>query len=100
MAPCFWGKWALAILSIPTLLTDTHWHHLAATKNGGTVVIYVDGTAYPAPTSYQPAFTFNSNMAIGARGDNLANGFLGSIDEIGVFNRALSAAEIQDVYKK
>src|SRR5437763_6154968 len=33
-----------------------------------------------------------------ARGDNLANSFLGAIDEVAVFNRALSAGEIRAIY--
>ena len=39
-------------------ITDTNWHHVAVTKIGGTVVFYVDGVAYPAPT-YNATFTFS-----------------------------------------
>ena len=74
-------------------ITDTNFHHLAVTKSGGTVIFYVDGVAYPAP-AYGPSFTFTTVAAIGARGDNLDNGFYGRIDETSVYSRALTAAEI------
>ena len=74
-------------------ITDTNWHHLAVTKSGTNVVFYVDGVAYPAP-AYSTTYTFDTSLAIGARGDNYANSFLGSIDEVDLFNRrALSAVE-------
>ena len=43
-------------------------------------------------------FNFDTDIAIGARGDTLANSFLGSIDELSVYNRALSQSEIQGIY--
>src|ERR1019366_9359794 len=61
------------------------------------LVFYVDGVAYPA-AAYNPTFGFATGPAIGARGDNLGNSFLGSIDEVSVYNRALTAAEIQSIY--
>jgi len=78
-------------------ISDTSFHHLAVTKSGSTVVFYIDGTAYPA-APYNPGFQFSTMAAIGARGDNLDDGFFGTIDEVQVFNRALSLTEIQSIY--
>lgn len=78
-------------------ITDTNLHHLAVTKSGSTVVFYMDGVAYPV-ASYDPGFTFTTVAAIGARGDNLDNSFLGTIDEVSVYNRALAPHEIQAIY--
>jgi len=78
-------------------ITDTNFHHVAWTKSGTSVVFYVDGVAYPA-ASFISAFTFTSQIAIGARGDNSGNSFLGLIDDLAVFNRALSTAEVQSIY--
>ena len=36
-------------VTIPNLITDTNWHHVALTKAGTNVVFYVDGVSYPAP---------------------------------------------------
>ncbi len=72
-------------------------HHVAVTKNGSNVVFYVDGVADPA-VIYNAVFQATTPAAIGARGDNLANSFLGEIDEVSVYNRALTASEIQSIY--
>ncbi|HEX5218115.1 MAG TPA: LamG-like jellyroll fold domain-containing protein [Verrucomicrobiae bacterium] len=80
-----------------TSITDTNFHHLAVTKSGSTVIFYVDGVPYLAP-AYDPGFSFSTVAAIGARGDTLDHSFLGSIDELAVYNRPLSAAEIASIY--
>ncbi len=79
-------------------ITDTKFHHVALTKTGDEVIFYLDGTAYPVP-SYTGTFTFTTSIGFGYRPDNGDNSFLGTIDEIGFFNRALSAAEIQAIYR-
>src|SRR6266568_2221379 len=78
-------------------ITDTNFHHVAWTKSGTSVVFYVDGVAYPA-AGFISTFTFTSQIAIGARGDNSGNSFLGLIDDLAVFNRALSTVEVQSIY--
>ena len=80
----------------PGLLTDTNFHHVAVTKSGSTVVFYVDGVAYPV-AAYNPGFTFTTPAAIGALGE-LHHGFWGTVDELSVYNRALSTAEIAAIY--
>src|SRR5262249_43040873 len=47
---------------------------------------------------YGSTFVFASAAAVGARGDNLGNSFLGIVDETSIYNRALSASEIQAIY--
>jgi len=78
---------------------DTDWHHVAVTKDGNAVVIYLDGIAFPKPP-YDPGFFFTSNLAIGNRDDApLARRALdGLIDEVEIYNRALSASEIQAIF--
>jgi hypothetical protein len=76
-------------------ITDTNFHHVAVTKIGSAVVFYVDGIAYSAP-SYNPGFTFPGSFWIGGIGNNY--NFYGTIDEVSVYNRALTAVEIQNIY--
>ena len=78
-------------------ITNTSYHHVAVTKTGSTVVFYLDGVAY-AVGVYNPGFTFATAAAIGFRADNLDNSFYGAIDEPAVYNRALSAEEVQSIY--
>ncbi len=83
-------------LSGPSI-ADTEFHHVAVTKSGTTVTFYLDGIAYTAP-AYSGTFSFTSGVGIGFRPDNKDNSFLGTIDEVSVYNRALTANEIQAVY--
>src|SRR4030095_4580384 len=78
-------------------ITDTNFHHVAVTKSGSPVILYLDGFA-EAVGPYDPGFVFDGPMAIGARGGDLFNSFLGLIDEMSIYNRALSNAEVQAIY--
>ena len=89
-----------------TPVTDGKWHHIAATYDGKTSRIYIDGKlnsekisdtkiplqhndvdirigqlAFPEPSPHEHAF------------------FDGLIDEVRVYNRVLSAQEIQQLYQ-
>src|SRR4029079_18477748 len=76
-------------------ITDTNLHHLAVTKSGSTVVFYIDGVPHPA-TPYEPGFTFSSDAYIGGLNNNYT--FLGTVDELGFYSRALAASEVQAIY--
>jgi hypothetical protein len=93
----------------PSLITNTAWHHMAVTKTGPTVTFSVDGVTYPPMaiyvngasypvTNFPVVFTFNTDLGIGARGDNLGNSFLGSVDEPSIYARPLTTNEIADIY--
>jgi hypothetical protein len=82
-------------------IADTNWHHVAVTKKGTTVVFYVDGVAYPAPPYNSGGFVFAVPSYIGAWFNpfgQVDNSFYGAIDELAVYNRELSAAEVQAIY--
>jgi len=82
----------------PRSITDTSFHHVAVTKVGSTTIFYLDGTAYPIP-KYNTTFTFTTPIGIGFRPDNQDNSFLGTIDEVALYNHALSADEIRLDYE-
>jgi glucose/arabinose dehydrogenase len=72
------------------------WHHVAATWDSTGVKIYLNGVLN---TSVAGAFTPRNSagaLLIGARTPGL-NGFAGTLDDVGIFNRALTAAEIVQV---
>lgn len=79
-------------------ITDLEFHHVAVAKSGGTVTFYLDGRA-GTPRAYDPGFTFATGPAIGMRSDTVGNGFYGAVDELGVFDRALSAAEVRSLFE-
>ena len=69
------------------------WQHLAATFNGTTARFYVDGAEVASRTVSGAVGTSNT-WRIGAYGSVAGGFFDGLIDEIRVYDRALSAAEI------
>lgn len=96
----FWlaGSGAYNVVGTPDDYTDNSWHQVVAVYDGATQYIYVDGVLKNSiPFIYN---TFNSaNWALG--GYNGCNGgFNGKVDEIKVFNLALTGKEIQSMYDK
>jgi len=89
-------------ISAAAAVTDTNLHHVAVSAGGGIATFYVDGVAYPAAGSYHPTYTFTTPAAIGARADHLNtnnnDSFFGTINELSVYNTALSSNEIAAVY--
>ena len=78
----------------PTALTTGAWYHLAATYDGSMLRLYVNGTQV-ASTAKSGAITTSTNpLTIG--GDPIyGQNFQGLIDEVRVYNRALSTSEVQ-----
>ena len=75
----------------------TNWHHVAVTKSGTKVVFYLDGAAITS-TNLAGQFVFNRPFALGGLGGQVRNIFLGDIDDLSIFSRPLSAAEITGIY--
>lgn len=66
--------------------------HLAATYDGTTLTLYVNGTSVASTTS-RGSITAPEGLSIGSRTD-LAGAWAGTIDEAAVYNRALTAEQI------
>ncbi len=89
------------VFHIPTPLLDTAWHHLVLVVESGNSTLYSDGINI---TSAAINITTNSeNLYIGARHLNSGGGSVdywdGSIDDVQIFNRALSAEQILAIYQ-
>ena len=95
----YFGIVGIDAVTAGTSITDTNFHHVAVTKSGTNVVFYEDGMAYRV-APYGSKFTFTTPAAIGARGDTPPGfgSFLGTIDEVSVYSRALTAIEVQSIY--
>jgi len=79
-------------------LTVGIWQHVAVTwTQGGTVTLYLNGEG--TSSSYAGG-TLNDTepLRIGASSPSLGNYFDGIIDEVRIYNRALSEPEIQTLY--
>jgi Concanavalin A-like lectin/glucanases superfamily/Protein of unknown function (DUF1566) len=80
------------------LLPDT-WAHVAATFEAGAVKLYVNGILVDSETT-RIASLFNSGIGPPSVGGDPIGGqfFAGLIDEVQVYNHALSTSEIQAIY--
>ncbi|MCX8107413.1 MAG: hypothetical protein N3G20_01265, partial [Verrucomicrobiae bacterium] len=79
---------------------DNTWHHIALVDEYGKVTLYLDGQVNMTVT-YTRADPAQDTTSIGAivrqGGSAVAAYFNGAIDEVAVWDRALSADEIRDV---
>ena len=86
-----------------TNVTDGAWHHCAATYDGGTARLYVDGVLQRQTTLWRADISANTNdLTIGINRSNPASedkssSFAGVIDEVMIFNRAVSGNEVKAV---
>jgi len=81
-------------LSTGTYPFNGNWHHLAVTWNNGTVTTYVDGNVAALNSA---ATTFTDEVATVFRIGGNANGtdyFNGRIDELKIYDTAMTASEI------
>jgi hypothetical protein len=87
------------VASVPVTMTDYigRWTHLAATFDGTTATLYINGVDVNSGPFYFGTGT-SASMAIGnthgSAGNVQTEVFNGDLDEARIYNRALSAAEI------
>ncbi len=78
-------------------LTDGEWVYLVLTYDGAVLRLYVNGVMEEYLNWVGIPESSGSELRIGRRWD-AANYFNGSIDEVRIWNRSLSASEIQQLY--
>ncbi|MGB9167980.1 MAG: LamG-like jellyroll fold domain-containing protein [Nitrososphaeraceae archaeon] len=83
----------------PTTFNDNQWHHGVVTFDGSIVKLYIDGLLQ-VPTlasTSTPDNTGNQPLRIGANSRASSDFFVGQIDEVGVWDRALLKEEIDNL---
>ena len=93
-----------------TGLQDGNWHHIVAVWDDGTVTngikMYIDGATTPtAQGNSTQSFISALNLFIGANDNRGSSGspsirqyFNGTIDQVRIFNKALSSSEVTTLY--
>lgn len=76
------------------------WHHLAVVFENGVSTFYLDGKYDGTGNHSEPTMDVNNyTLRIGtSHGDESINGFEGIIDDVCIYNRALTGNEIQELY--
>ena len=93
------GTEDIATVSPPGGLAADAWYHIAATRQGDTFRLYFNGDEI-ASAMFSPSVDSAASLIIGHRSLPDPRGFFldGLIDEVEIFNRALSASEIADIF--
>ena len=91
------GPTTIVNLTGTTLVNDGVWHLITATYDGSTGKLYVDG-ALQKSVAYAGGVVSNSNsLKIGAAYSGVRP-YVGTIDEVAIWNSALTAGEISNIY--
>ncbi|MDE0937839.1 MAG: c-type cytochrome [Mariniblastus sp.] len=80
-------------------ITSKHWHHLTITRDKQHVRVYLDGSKDPEIDAKLDPPKSVKRLLIGGDGKG-GTTFDGNIDEVAVFDRALTAGDIEDLYAK
>jgi concanavalin A-like lectin/glucanase superfamily protein len=91
-----WGE----SLTAPTVASTNTWFHFAFTLSAGTSTLYVNGSSAAVDSSLA-VNTPSGAVFIGAYPnppDGTPEGLTGDVDELSIYSRALTGAEIQAIY--
>ena len=86
-----------AVTSSANSIQPNTWYHAAATRRNGQVALYINA-AQDGNGALASSITGSRNFAIGNGPDYTTEDFMGTIDEVQVFSKALSADEIRGLY--
>src|SRR5574337_423458 len=86
-----------SVLSNTTFSTGT-WYHVVGVYDGTDMRIYVNGVLDCTPVAYTSGIVNNSQgLYLGA--NSVPNAYMtGSLDDVAIWNRALSAAEVDELF--
>ena len=92
-------NWTGSILTSASALSVATWYHIVAVKNGTTKTIYINAVSDATAGTTGGSVGSNTNaVQVGARNAAPADTFNGQIDDVRIYNRALSADDIAALY--
>jgi hypothetical protein len=85
-------------LNSTKLMNDNKWHQIAFVKSGTQLQLYIDGVLDGTTTDMATGNTANTaSLTIGRRNGSTGSGFFtGGIDEVRIWNTALTQNQIRD----
>lgn len=79
-----------------TDVADSQWHHVAGILDGTTASVFVDGALDASAESFSPNISVNDySVLIGANSQITGRLFHGLIDDVRIYDRALSVDELR-----
>lgn len=88
------SRFGIGIADVPT--TNT-WYHLAAVYDGTNASIYINGVKKATATGANGALKAPQINAIGSKGNGGDQNWKGAMDDLAIWNRALSDAEVSAI---
>ena len=83
-----------------TLVNNDQWHHVVFTYDASETNLYLNGAFVPGSTlAADGSLLDDSSFVIGAWDDNGDKPHSGSIDDVRIYNRVLSTADITELYR-
>ncbi|MEI7499877.1 MAG: LruC domain-containing protein [Bacteroidota bacterium] len=90
--------WTSVVMNYSDRILDTDWHHVVVTYDGALMKLYVDGALKNSKATSGNLQTSNSDLYIG--NEATINHFPGILDEVLIYSRPLSEAEILSIYSE
>lgn len=85
------------MISYSGLSSNTWYHAVATLDSSANGKLYLNGLQVGSLAMQTPSLTAKSQLAIG-ESKRVSSHFGGFIDEVAIYNRALSAAEVSNIY--
>jgi uncharacterized repeat protein (TIGR01451 family) len=85
------------LVRAPFSPTVGQWYHLAITKHGTLFTIYVDGIPIGSEVSTSPIANPDAPLLIGQSNEPFGGFMNGLLDEVAIYNRALTQQELQTI---
>jgi hypothetical protein len=79
-------------------VNDGRWHFITGTYDGTTATLYIDGKSAASRAGTNELNNTTSNLTVGVYNDGLTGPFNGFIDDARIYNRALSATDVRQLY--
>lgn len=95
----FSGGGNQAVTTSAQRIDDGKWHHIVAVRSGTTTTLYIDGVATGTPGTGGTANVNNTGSKFIGCNLTPAKFFLGLMDKPRLYGRALSSAEISNLFR-
>ncbi len=83
----------------PLSYSDGNWHYVVVTFDGSAIGLYIDGLPVATKSaSASPDSGGEEPIRMGADSQSLTNYFIGNVDEVRIWNNALTPQQVIDAY--
>ncbi|MHC1730670.1 MAG: LamG domain-containing protein [Bacteroidales bacterium] len=95
---CWTNESKYAVMKVISSAQLKEWNHVVGVVDGTTAKLYVNGEMATSVDISGTIITSNNPVHIGAQNYRTDQNFVGTIDDVRIYNRALTAQEIKILY--